>query len=42
MTFLNVDDLLKQMDQDGAQARAILEKNNGSPPTVLMANEDNG
>ncbi len=42
MTFLNVDDLLKQMDQDGAQARAILEKYHGHPSSLLMANEENG
>ena len=42
MTFLNVDNLLKQMDQDGAQARAIFEKYNGNPSNLLMVNEGNG
>ena len=42
MTFLNIDDLLKQMDQDGAQVRAIFEKYKGNPSNLLMVNEGNG
>lgn len=39
MTFSNVDDLLKQMDHDGIQARAIVAKYHDSLPHLLMANK---
>lgn len=42
MTFPNVDDLLKQMDHDGAQAREILEKYKDCPPHLVIANKGNG
>ena len=42
MTFSNVDDLVKQMDQDGAQAREILAKYQDSSPNILVANKGNG
>ncbi len=41
MTFRNVDDLLKQMNQDGVEARAILEKYDGTPSSLSMVNEGN-
>jgi riboflavin kinase/FMN adenylyltransferase len=41
MTFSNVDDLLKQMDLDGIQARAIVAKYQDSLPHLLMANKGN-
>jgi riboflavin kinase/FMN adenylyltransferase len=42
MTFSNVDDLVKQMDQDGVQAREILAKYEDSSPNILVANKGNG
>ncbi|MEX0829522.1 MAG: bifunctional riboflavin kinase/FAD synthetase [Nitrospirales bacterium] len=39
MTFSTVDDLLKQMDHDGVQARAIIAKYHNSFPHLLMANK---
>jgi riboflavin kinase/FMN adenylyltransferase len=42
MTFSNVDDLVKQMDQDGAQAREILANYEDSCPNLLLANKGNG
>ncbi len=41
-TFSNIDDLLKQMDHDGAGAREILEKYKDSHSNLLMANKGNG
>jgi len=41
MTFSTVDDLLKQMDQDGIQARAILERYHTSFPQLSLANRGN-
>jgi FAD synthase len=41
-TFPNIDDLLKQMDHDGAQAREILEKYKDSQSSLLLANKGNG
>ena len=40
--FPNVNDLLKQMDHDGAQAREILEKYKDSHSNLLLANKGNG
>ena len=42
MAFPHVDDLLKQMNEDGAQARKILEKYKGNPSSLVMANKGNG
>jgi riboflavin kinase/FMN adenylyltransferase len=42
MTFSNVDDLVKQMDQDGEQARKILVKYQDSRPHILVANKGSG
>ncbi|MDH5427282.1 MAG: bifunctional riboflavin kinase/FAD synthetase [Nitrospirota bacterium] len=41
MTFSTVDDLLKQMDQDGIQARAIVERYHTSFPQLSLANRGN-
>lgn len=40
--FSNVEDLLKQMDQDGAQARTILAQYEDRHPIILTANKGNG
>lgn len=42
MTFSNVDDLVKQMDQDGVQAREILANYQESRSNLLLANQGNG
>jgi len=42
MTFSNVDDLVTQMDRDGAQAREILVKYHDSLPNLLVTNKGNG
>ena len=39
MTFSNVDDLVKQMNQDGAQAREILAKYQDSRPNLLVVKD---
>ena len=41
-TFPDVDDLLKQMDQDGAQAREILEKYKDNHSNFFLAHKGNG
>ena len=38
--FSHVDDLLKQMDLDGAQAREILKKYQGNQSGLVMANKE--
>jgi len=40
-TFTNVEDLLMQMDKDGANARGILEKYTDTHSSFAMANKDN-
>lgn len=42
MTFQSVDDLLKQMAQDGAQARKILEKYKDRPMDLVVTNKEHG
>jgi riboflavin kinase/FMN adenylyltransferase len=39
MTFSSIDDLLKQMDHDGAQAREILKKYKDNHSHLVMANK---
>ncbi len=41
-TFPNVDDLLKQMDHDGDQAREILKKYKDNHSPFVVTNQDNG
>lgn len=41
MTFSNLNDLVTQMDQDGAQAREILVKYHDSLPNLLVTNKGN-
>ena len=42
MTFESVENLLKQMDQDGAQARKILEKYKDRPMDLVVTNKEHG
>ena len=41
MTFSDVDDLVKQMNDDGARARTILEKYKAHPPSRLVMADKN-
>lgn len=42
MTFSNVDDLVKQMDQDGVQTRELVANYQNSRPNLSLANKGNG